>query len=114
MGAGTRTALSQPAFFIGPMGSCQTHANCLRTLRGRGVRQGALERIVSPLGLIPSARAPATLALSRLRPRSLRLTVASQHRETANPGQVRYPGWPGPVALYDGIQRRLTKLTGHS
>ena len=32
----------------------------------RGVRQEALERIVSPLGLIPSARDPATLALSAL------------------------------------------------
>jgi xanthine dehydrogenase accessory factor len=59
-------ALSQPAFFIGAMGSRRTHAARLDTLRGRGVRQEALERIVSPLGLIPLARDPATLALSAL------------------------------------------------
>jgi xanthine dehydrogenase accessory factor len=58
--------LSQPAFFIGAMGSRRTHAARLDTLRSLGVRQEALERIVSPLGLIPSARDPATLALSAL------------------------------------------------
>ncbi|MBQ0819934.1 XdhC family protein [Microvirga sp. HBU67558] len=57
---------SQPAFFIDAMGSRRTHAARLDTLRSRGVRQEALERIVSPLGLIPSAREPATLALSAL------------------------------------------------
>jgi xanthine dehydrogenase accessory factor len=59
-------ALSQPAFFIGAMGSRRTHANRLDTLRDRGLQQESLERIVSPLGLIPSARDPATLALSVL------------------------------------------------
>jgi xanthine dehydrogenase accessory factor len=59
-------ALSQPAFFIGAMGSRRTHAQRLDLLRDKGVRQEALERIVSPLGLIPSARDPATLALSAL------------------------------------------------
>jgi xanthine dehydrogenase accessory factor len=58
--------LSQPAFLIGVMGSHWTHAARLDTHRDWGVRQEALERIVSPLGLIPSARAPATLALSAL------------------------------------------------
>lgn len=58
--------LSQPAFFIGAMGSRRTHAARLDTLRSLGVRQEALERIVAPLGLIPSARDPATLALSAL------------------------------------------------
>jgi len=57
-------ALSQPAFFIGAMASRRTHTARLDTLRGRGVPQEALERIVSPLGLTPSARDPATLALS--------------------------------------------------
>jgi xanthine dehydrogenase accessory factor len=59
-------ALSQPVFFIGAMGSRRTHATRLDILRDRGVRQEALARIVSPLGLIPSARDPATLALSAL------------------------------------------------
>jgi xanthine dehydrogenase accessory factor len=60
------SALSQPAFFIGAMGSRRTHATRLETLRDRGVQQESLKRIVSPLGLIPSARDPATLALSAL------------------------------------------------
>jgi xanthine dehydrogenase accessory factor len=59
-------ALSQPAFFIGAIGSRRTYTARLDTLRGRSIRQEALERIVSPLGLIPSARDPATLALSAL------------------------------------------------
>ncbi|WP_262298021.1 XdhC family protein [Microvirga sesbaniae] len=57
---------SQPAYFIGALGSCRTHAARFDTLRSRGVRQEAPERIVSPLGLIPSARDPATLALPAL------------------------------------------------
>jgi xanthine dehydrogenase accessory factor len=59
-------ALAQPAFFIGAMGSRQTHANRLDTLRQRGVQEEALARIAAPLGLIPSARDPVTLALSAL------------------------------------------------
>ena len=59
-------ALAQPAFFIGAMGSRQTHANRLEKLRERGVREEALARIAAPLGLIPSARDPVTLALSAL------------------------------------------------
>jgi len=43
-----------------------THATRLDTLRGQGIQQKALERISSPLRLIPSARDPATLALSAL------------------------------------------------
>jgi xanthine dehydrogenase accessory factor len=59
-------ALAQPAFFIGAMGSRQTHANRLEKLRARGVREDTLGRIAAPLGLIPSARDPVTLALSAL------------------------------------------------
>jgi xanthine dehydrogenase accessory factor len=59
-------ALSQPWFFIGSMGSRRTHANRLAILRERGLPEEALARIVAPLGLIPSARDPVTLALSAL------------------------------------------------
>ena len=59
-------ALAQPWFFVGAMGSRRTHANRMETLRGLGVSEDALARIASPLGLIPSARDPITLALSAL------------------------------------------------
>jgi xanthine dehydrogenase accessory factor len=59
-------ALTQPWFFIGAMGSRGTHANRLETLRERGLPEEALARIVAPLGLIPSARDPVTIALSAL------------------------------------------------
>lgn len=59
-------ALAQPAFFIGAMGSRRTHANRLEKLRTHGVPEQALARIAAPLGLIPSARDPVTLALSAL------------------------------------------------
>ncbi|WP_165820297.1 XdhC family protein [Microvirga sp. KLBC 81] len=59
-------ALTQPWFFIGAMGSRRTHAKRLATLRERGLPEEALTRIIAPLGLIPSARDPATLALSAL------------------------------------------------
>lgn len=59
-------ALTQPWFFVGAMGSRRTHANRLEALRERGVPEESLARITSPLGLIPSARDPVTLALSAL------------------------------------------------
>jgi xanthine dehydrogenase accessory factor len=59
-------ALDQPAFFIGAMGSRRTHAHRLAALRERGMGQEKLDRIIAPLGLIPSARDPATLAISAL------------------------------------------------
>jgi xanthine dehydrogenase accessory factor len=58
--------LTQPWFFIGAMGSRRTHANRLAILRERGMSGEALARIIAPLGLIPSARDPLTLALSAL------------------------------------------------
>jgi xanthine dehydrogenase accessory factor len=59
-------ALGQPWFFIGAMGSRGTHADRLAALRERGLPEEALARIVAPLGLIPSARDPGTMALSAL------------------------------------------------
>jgi xanthine dehydrogenase accessory factor len=59
-------ALGQPAFFVGAMGSRRTHAGRVDALRDLGVPEESLARIVSPLGIIPSARDPVTLALSAL------------------------------------------------
>jgi xanthine dehydrogenase accessory factor len=73
-------ALTQPAFFIGAMGSQRTHAQRLRKLRERGVPEESLSRIVAPLGLIPSARDPLTLGLS-----ALSQVVEGYRQETAMP-----------------------------
>ncbi|MEP7222314.1 MAG: XdhC family protein [Novosphingobium sp.] len=59
-------AVSQPALFIGAMGSRATQASRLETLTAAGVSAGNLARITGPIGLIPAARDPQTLALSVL------------------------------------------------
>ncbi len=75
-------ALAQPAFFIGAMGSRRTHANRIEKLRERGVQEEALARIAAPLGLIPSARDPVTLALSAL------AQVVDGYRRVTTSGQA--------------------------
>lgn len=59
-------ALSSRAFYIGAMGSRQTHKRRLASLRGYGVADELSSRIVGPIGLLPSTRDPETLALSIL------------------------------------------------
>ena len=59
-------ALDGPALIIGAMGSHKTHAKRLNQLRSLGVSEEKLDRIKSPIGLIPSSRDPETLALSIL------------------------------------------------
>ena len=61
-----RQALAQPHFYVGAMGSRRTHANRLELLRELGVTEDALARLTGPIGLIPAARDPHTLALSVL------------------------------------------------
>lgn len=61
-----RRALATPAFWIGAMGSPRTHAFRIAALAAEGVPADALARIRGPIGLIPAARDPATLALSAL------------------------------------------------
>lgn len=58
--------LDQDAFFIGAMGSRKTHADRVESLRALGVASAAVDRIVAPIGLIPSMRDPETLAVSIL------------------------------------------------
>ncbi|PLK27599.1 XdhC family protein [Novosphingobium sp. TH158] len=59
-------ALDQPALWIGAMGSRATHVRRLAALAGAGVPESRSAAIHGPIGLIPSARDPETLALSVL------------------------------------------------
>lgn len=61
-----KQALSSPAFYIGAMGSHKTHAVRQKHLEDIGVTGQEFARMVAPIGLIPSSRDPATLALSTL------------------------------------------------
>ena len=70
-----KQALSSPAFYVGAMGSRQTHAKRLRYLADIDVSEADRARMVAPIGLIPSTRDPATLALS-----TLGQVVESYHR----------------------------------
>ena len=59
-------ALQGRPFFIGAMGSRETHARRLDALRKRGCSAEECDRIIGPVGLIPATRDPETLALSVL------------------------------------------------
>lgn len=59
-------ALQQPALWIGAMGSRATHQRRLVALAEAGVPENLAVRIHGPIGMIPSARDPETLALSVL------------------------------------------------
>lgn len=61
-----KQALSSPAFYVGAMGSRKTHAVREQNLRALGVSDEELALMAAPIGLIPSTRDPATLALSTL------------------------------------------------
>ncbi|MEO9599533.1 XdhC family protein [Parasphingorhabdus sp.] len=61
-----KQALSTSAFYVGAMGSRKTHALRQKYLEDIGVSGEALARMSAPIGLIPSTRDPATLALSTL------------------------------------------------
>ncbi len=59
-------ALGTPAFYIGAQGGAPARESRIERLRASGHDATALARINSPVGLIPSARDPAVLALSIL------------------------------------------------
>ena len=61
-----KQALSSPAYYVGAMGSLKTHDMRQKYLAEIGVSRQQLERMSAPIGLIPSTRDPATLALSTL------------------------------------------------
>lgn len=58
--------LQTPAFYIGAQGSRATQAARLAQLRTAGVAEPQLNRIIGPVGLIPSSRDPKSLAVSVL------------------------------------------------
>jgi xanthine dehydrogenase accessory factor len=58
--------LAQEALYIGAMGSRRTHSSRLAALADAGVPSEQAARIRGPIGLIPAARDPETLALSVL------------------------------------------------
>lgn len=59
-------ALESDAFYIGAMGSLRTHQKRLELLRQHGATDSHMQRLVAPIGLIPSSRDPEVLALSTL------------------------------------------------
>ena len=61
-----RKALETASFWVGAMGSNNTHAARCVALAGHGVAETAIARVHGPVGLIPGSRDPATLALSAL------------------------------------------------
>lgn len=61
-----KQALASPAFYIGAMGSFKTHGIRKTLLSEVGVNDAAIKRMKAPIGIIPSTRDPATLALSTL------------------------------------------------
>ena len=61
-----RWALRSDAFYIGAQGGAVARQRRLETLAEDGVSTNDLARIISPVGIFPQARQPATLALSAL------------------------------------------------
>ncbi|HET6526896.1 XdhC family protein [Sphingopyxis sp.] len=59
-------ALEQSRFYVGALGSRRTHADRKIMLEAADVAAEAIGSLRSPVGLIPSTRDPATLAISAL------------------------------------------------
>ena len=59
-------ALRSPAFYIGALGSKQTHAKRLERLKEAGFSDAELARIHGPIGLKIGAKSPAEIAVSVL------------------------------------------------
>ena len=59
-------ALQTPAFYIGAQGGRRARKARLEALAAMGVTATECERLRGPVGLIPSARDPSTLAVSVL------------------------------------------------
>ncbi len=60
------SALETPAFYIGAQGSMRARSRRMEALQEMGVGEDQMLRLHGPIGLIPSARDPRTLAVSVL------------------------------------------------
>lgn len=56
-------ALPSPAFYVGALGSPQTHARRVERLREAGLSQAQLDRLHAPIGLDLGGKTPAEIAL---------------------------------------------------
>ncbi len=85
-------ALATDAFYIGALGSGQTHAKRLERLREGGLDDAALARIHAPVGLDIGAVSPAEIAISILAEMTglLRRRPAAR-RPAGRPGQPADP-----------------------
>lgn len=59
-------ALAGDAFWIGAQGGAPARSARIEALRARGLADAAIERVRSPIGVLPGSRTPQTLALSVL------------------------------------------------
>lgn len=61
-----RYSLQQPRFYLGAMGGSATRAARIAMLKDAGVGDDQIAQIRAPIGLVPSARDPSTLAVSAI------------------------------------------------
>ncbi len=59
-------ALNGPAFYVGAVGSANTHARRCEALRKAGLPEPQVQRVRGPIGLVPSMRDASMLAISAL------------------------------------------------
>ncbi|GHF25302.1 XdhC/CoxI family protein [Kordiimonas sediminis] len=64
--AGLMVALKSPAFYIGALGSKNSHAERLERLRETGAEEESLQKIKGPIGLDIKAKTPKEIAVSIL------------------------------------------------
>jgi len=79
-------ALRSPAFYIGALGSRQTHARRLDRLREHGFSDADLARIRGPIGLNIGARSPAEIAVAVLGQMTAVLRAAEESSQQKKPG----------------------------
>lgn len=71
-------SLGSDQFYIGALGSRRTHEARRHRLCALGYEKGQIDRITGPIGVIPQARDPATLALSVMTEIALRRREAEK------------------------------------
>lgn len=77
--------LSRDGFYFGTIGSHRTQANRIAMLQRQGLEKRAIDRLRGPIGLLPSTRDPASLAISIL------AEVVGEYRQCACAPAVEGP-----------------------